>query len=722
MFKISSKLLATLSVGILSSTWLTGCSPDPQTAGGTEAESTIALQIRLADGSPAAKTRVRMLSEDYMADGLSDAEWTVSDDKGKVKFEKVSNGSYTIEARNTSGENAEGAVTYVTLDSKTDVSNEVKLGELTTIQGRVAAGQGPSVIRIAGLERYVVPDSAGYFVIDSLPAGSFDLQIESLSNRGTIKLAAEAGSEVPEVSLGKVRGFVVEDFERFTGVSATGEILGDGWWYSLDADGENVMPLWDKTLTRKYSGSDGCASGGCARTENRIGFLLGSMDSAYVLPGLESLMFSARGNGTLRVAVSFGGFGDSTEGGYETEVELKKVWKGFSIAVDDMKPYGKASSKDKEIKISRIDFQLTDGDTLFLDDVTLGGIDETVVKAAGSSNQNSSVYSEDWSAHDALIASAEGYAAGIRGGAGGIICRVTTKEDYIVVDDSTVVDTLGNVGTKVIIAPGSLRDCAMRDTAAWILFEKSGVYHLGSPLRIASYKTFDGRGRDVQITGTGIMTDGTTEVIFENITFNAPSVYEKDSCMHRAVSLHNITNKIWIDHCTFDEYPIYQVDMKRNSFDVTISWSKFQNAQTGVLFGLEPDLFVETFQTMTMHHNYFANMSVSGVFARGGMLHAYNNFFMDVAHYGVECTDSARCYIEKNVFNEDNAVSLYRLWDGDTPIDSTIGFVKMVDNWYAGGGKDAAGEARGYKPEYEYNADAADAALAWKIKQQAGPR
>lgn len=720
MIKLRSFLRSALPVSLVALLGLTACSDKKDVAGGTEAESTIALQIQLADGSPAAMTRVRMLSEDYMSDGLADAEWIVSDDKGKVKFENVSNGSYTIEARNTSGDNAEGAVTYVTLNSGNEISNVIELGELTTIQGRVAAGQGPSVIRIAGLDRYVVPDSAGYFVIDSLPAGSFDLQIESLSNRGTIKLAAEAGSEVPEVSLGRARGFVVEDFESFTGISATGEILGDGWWYALDAEGKNVMPLWNKDLTRKYSGSEGCASGGCARTENRIGFLLGNADSAYVLPGLDSLMFSARGNGTLRVAVSFGGFGDSTEGGYEMEVELKKVWKGFALAIEDMKPYGKAS--DKEVKISRIDFKLVDGDTLFLDDVTLDGIDESVVKNVATGNQDHSVYSEDWSAHDALIASAEGYAAGIQGGAGGIICRVTTQEDYIVVDDSTNIDTLGNVGTKVIVAPGSLRDCAMRDTAAWVLFEKSGEYHLGSPLRIASNKTFDGRGRDVQITGTGIMTDGTTEVIFENITFNAPSLYEKDSTMRRAISLHNITSKIWIDHCTFDEYPIYQIDMKRGSFDVTISWSKFQNAETGVLFGLEPNLFKETFQTMTLHHNYFSNMSVSGVFARAGMLHAYNNFFMDVDHYGVECTDSARCYIEKNIFTEDNAVSLYRLWEDGVAVDTTVGFVKMTENWYVNGGKEMISDAFGYKPEYEYAAEAADAKLAWTLKKKTGPR
>ena len=56
-------------------------------------------------------------------------------------------------------------------------------------------------------------------------------------------------------------------------------------------------------------------------------------------------------------------------------------------------------------------------------------------------------------------------------------------------------------------------------------------------------------------------------------------------------------------------------------------------------------------QTLTMHHNYFANMDARGVLARHGKLHAYNNFFYDVKQAGIECSDSASCYIEGNAFN-----------------------------------------------------------------------
>lgn len=720
MIKFRTVLNRVIPVSVAALLSLTACSDKKDVAGGTEAESTIALQIKLADGSPASMARVRMLAEDFLSEGEKEVEWTLADDLGHVEFKDVVAGSYVVEARRTHEAEAVGAIAYVTKDSAGTVDHSMELTELSSIEGFVTPGQGPSVIRIAGMDRYVVPDSAGHFVIDSLPAGDFGLRIESLSNRGLVEVVSSTGSSVPAVSLGEPRGFAVADFESFNGVSATGKILGDGWWYALDGNGENILPLWDESLAISYAGREGCASGGCARTTDCLGFLLGLYDSAYALPSLDTLMFAARGSGKLRVSLVSGKENSDLESGLFVDIELGKVWKGYAIALADMETFGKADKKN--FKITRIDFRVGEGDTLFLDDVFLGGITEQMLKDVSSSNSERTSYSEDWSEHDALLAQANGYAANVTGGMGGEICVVTTTDDYIVVDDSTDVDSLGNVGTKVVLASGSLRDCASRDTAAWILFEKSGVYHLDSPLRIKSNKTFDGRGRDVRITGTGVMTDGTENVIFENITFSAPSIYEKDSTSRRAISLHNITNRVWVDHCTFDEYPVYQLDMKRGSFDVTISWSRFENAETGILFGLEPDLFKETFQTMTMHHNYFANMSGAGVFARGGMLHAYNNYFDGVGRYGVECTDSARCYLEKNIFDKDSVVLLYRQWDGDTPVDTTVGFVKMVNNWFTAGGKDLRGEANGYKPAYEYVSEEPDAGLAGRIKRNAGPR
>ncbi len=560
-------MLKNLYKSLLASALLAGsftaCSNDKNVAGGTEAESTIvALQIQVAGNH--AYSRVRALPDDFLAEEATEAEWIETDENGFVKI-PMEPGAYTVEARHVDGTDATGAVYSVALDSSSsNVIDTIKLVELSSIEGFVLLGESTPVIRIAGLDRYVVPDSTGHFVIDSLPTGSFEV------------------------------------------------LFGDPQ----------------------------------------------SINSAKV--------------------------------------------------------------------------ESTTGDTLYVD------CSDSVVQVTRSvESVATEVPNGDWNEHAALLAQVDGYAVGVLGAAGvtdslgnilaaeGEICVVTTTEDYVIVEDTTEVDSAGNAKTTAVIAPGSLRECAYRDSPTWILFEKSGTYNLESPLRLGSDKTFDGRGRDVRITGMGILTQESSNLIFENLTFTAPAITVQDTSSRRALSLHNGTHHVWVDHCVFEEYPLVELDVKRGSHNVTISWSRFENAQTGVLFGLAADIIMDTAQSLTMHHNYFAGLSRDGILAHGGKLHAYNNFFDSVEKSGVVCSDAARCLIEKNVFNNELPVTLYRWYNEDgSPVDSTVGFVNMVENKFSAGGSDSdfADHAVGFVPDYKYESGLADVSLVLRLKNESGSR
>ena len=541
---------------------LAACS-EKNVAGGTEAESTIALYVQMADGTPASMARVRILPDNYLSSGPAEEAWNETNEDGHVSFE-VRNGRYTIEARNVSETEATGAVLSIALDAKADSRvDTIKLGELSSIEGYVVLGESP-VVRVAGLDRYVVPDSTGHFVIDSLPQGSFDVQI-----------------------------------------------------------------------------------------------------------------------------------GDPEEA--HSTVVLSNA-----------------------------------GDTLFVD----GSDMSSDIKVVKPEIATATEYPEsDWSAHDALLKQLQGYATGTLGASGrtdstgkiekaeGEICIVTTTDDLIDVIDSSKVDSLGNYGTKVALSQGSFRECAEKETPVWILFEKDGTYNLRSPLRIKSDKTVDGRGRDIRITGMGILTNESSNLIFENLAFTAPAITALDTTSRRALSIHNRTHHVWVDHCRFEEYPLILVDVKRGSNAVTLSWNRFENAQSGILFGLEPDLFVDSAQTLTLHHNYFSNLELRGVLARRGKIHAYNNFIYDVGDAGMECSDSASCYIEGNVYNNNVPVRDYRLKIEDgSPDKATEGYVYMIDNWFGRSGEELAGDAKGYKPDYKVSVDESGAELAVRVKNEAGPR
>ena len=550
-------MLKNLYKSLLASALLAGsftaCSNDKNVAGGTEAESTVvALQIQVAGNH--AYSRVRALPDDFLAEEATEAEWIETDENGFVKI-PMEPGAYTVEARHVDGTDATGAVYSVALDSSSsNVIDTIKLVELSSIEGFVLLGESTPVIRIAGLDRYVVPDSTGHFVIDSLPTGSFEV------------------------------------------------LFGDPQ----------------------------------------------TINSAKV--------------------------------------------------------------------------ESTTGDTLYVD------CSDSVVQVTGSvESVATEVPNGDWNEHAALLAQVDGYAVGVLGAAGvtdslgnilaaeGEICVVTTTEDYVIVEDTTEVDS----------APGSLRECAYKDGPTWILFEKDGTYNLEAPLRLGSDKTFDGRGREVRITGMGILTQESSNLVFENLIFTAPSITALDTTSRRALSIHNGTHHVWVDHCVFEEYPLVELDVKRGSHNVTISWSRFENAQTGVLFGLAADIIMDTAQSLTIHHNYFAGLSQDGILAHGGKLHAYNNFFDSVEKSGVVCSDSAHCLIEKNVFNNELPVTLYRWYNEDgSPVDSTVGFVNMVENKFSVGGSDSdfADHAVGFVPDYKYESGLADVSLVLRLKNESGSR
>ena len=558
-------MLKNLYKSLLASALLAGsftaCSNDKNVAGGTEAESTVvALQIQVAGNH--AYSRVRALPDDFLAEEATEAEWIETDENGFVKI-PMEPGTYTVEARHVDGTDATGAVYSVALDSSSsNVIDTIKLVELSSIEGFVLLGESTPVIRIAGLDRYVVPDSTGHFVIDSLPTGSFEV------------------------------------------------LFGDPQ----------------------------------------------TINSAKV--------------------------------------------------------------------------ESTTGDTLYVD------CSDSVVQVTESvESVATEVPKGDWNEHAALLAQVDGYAVGVFGAAGvtdslgnilaaeGEICVVTTTEDYVIVEDTTEVDSAGNAKTTAVIAPGSLRECAYKDGPTWILFEKDGTYNLEAPLRLGSDKTFDGRGRDIRITGMGILTQESSNLIFENLIFTAPAITVQDTSSRRALSLHNGTHHVWVDHCVFEEYPLVELDVKRGSHNVTISWSRFENAQTGVLFGLAADIIMDTAQSLTMHHNYFAGLSQDGILAHGGKLHAYNNFFDSVEKSGVVCSDSAHCLIEKNVFNNELPVTLYRWYNEDgSPVDSTVGFVNMVENKFSVGGSDSdfADHAVGFVPDYKYESGLADVSLVLRLKNESG--
>lgn len=114
--------------------------------------------------------------------------------------------------------------------------------------------------------------------------------------------------------------------------------------------------------------------------------------------------------------------------------------------------------------------------------------------------------------------------------------------------------------------PGSLRAGCRKKEPLWIVFEVSGSIELSSYLNVSSYKTIDGRGQRIKLTGKGLRLKECEHVIICNLEFEGGRGHDVDGIQIKPNSKH-----IWIDRCSLQDYDDGLIDITRQSTNITIS-------------------------------------------------------------------------------------------------------------------------------------------------------
>ncbi|OMP02693.1 Pectate lyase/Amb allergen [Corchorus olitorius] len=122
--------------------------------------------------------------------------------------------------------------------------------------------------------------------------------------------------------------------------------------------------------------------------------------------------------------------------------------------------------------------------------------------------------------------------------------------------------------------PGSLREGCRRPGPGWIVFEVSGTIQLSSYLSVNSYKTIDGRGQRVKLTGKGLRLKECENVIVCNLEFEGGRGHDVDGIQIKPNSKH-----IWIDRCSFKDFDDGLIDITRGSTDITVSRQQIERRQ-----------------------------------------------------------------------------------------------------------------------------------------------
>uniref|UniRef100_A0A2P2L1D0 Pectate lyase n=1 Tax=Rhizophora mucronata TaxID=61149 RepID=A0A2P2L1D0_RHIMU len=192
---------------------------------------------------------------------------------------------------------------------------------------------------------------------------------------------------------------------------------------------------------------------------------------------------------------------------------------------------------------------------------------------------------------------------------------------------------------------GSLRDgCSIKEPM-WILFDVSGTIHLNSYLSVSSYKTIDGRGQRIKLTGKGLRLKECEHVIICNLEFEGGRGPDVDGIQIKPNSKH-----IWIDRCSLRDYDDGLIDITRGSTDITVSRCHFVQHDKTMLIGADPSHIDDRCIRVTIHHCFFDGTRQRHPRVRFGKVHLYNNYTRNWGIYAVCASVESQIYSQCNIY------------------------------------------------------------------------
>ena len=227
----------------------------------------------------------------------------------------------------------------------------------------------------------------------------------------------------------------------------------------------------------------------------------------------------------------------------------------------------------------------------------------------------------------------QGFGRKTTGGKGGPI--------YVVTDPSD--------GDLVNPRPGTLRHAVIQKGPLWITFARNMVIRLQQELMVASDKTIDGRGANVNIfDGAGITIQFVKNVIVTNLHIKKIVAKEggmiRDSVDHfgqrtrsdgDGISIYGSSN-IWIDHVSMENCADGLIDAIMGSTGITISNSHFTKHNEVMLFGASNSYTQDKMMQITVAFNHFGKGLVQRMpRCRHGFFHVVNNDYTHWLMYAI---------------------------------------------------------------------------------------
>ncbi|ANC32628.1 pectinesterase family protein [Isoptericola dokdonensis] len=213
--------------------------------------------------------------------------------------------------------------------------------------------------------------------------------------------------------------------------------------------------------------------------------------------------------------------------------------------------------------------------------------------------------------------------------------------------------TTGGAGGRTVVVrdAAALAEQAAAEGPRTILVDGTIEIGDGDMIEVASDKTIAGAASGGELVDGGLFLDRVSNVVVRNLTFR--DSYVAGDWDGKASDNDNdgiridTSSHVWIDHNEFTRLGDGQVDVRKDSTAVTLSWNHFRDHNKTVGVGWTDDVVT----TITLHHNRFTNVhqrnaSLDNVAAG----HVYNNWLSGVSSYGMNARGGAQVLVEASVF------------------------------------------------------------------------
>ncbi|GGM55216.1 RICIN domain-containing protein [Dactylosporangium sucinum] len=223
---------------------------------------------------------------------------------------------------------------------------------------------------------------------------------------------------------------------------------------------------------------------------------------------------------------------------------------------------------------------------------------------------------------------ADGFAAGTTGGAGGTTVTVSTFADlkrYAAMSGKYVI----RVNATVTVTP------------------------YGYEIPVTSDKTIIGVGKTGRIFNGGFnLAAGTRNVIIRNLTIGDTLVASDDpddkDFDYDGIQL-DTAEHVWIDHNTISRTNDGLIDSRKDTTNLTVSWNNLGSTNKAFGIGWTDNVTAR----MTIHHNWIhdtnqRNPSTDNV----AYAHLYNNYLQNIASYGNLSRGATKMVLENSYFEK----------------------------------------------------------------------